>query len=641
MRFWQKKMFLNIIILPLISAILCGLFSRQLGGAGVRVLSIHLMIPTFLLSLIVFWKVGFLKNPFYINMGSWIQCDILNVDWSFLFDSLTVTMLVVVNTVSVLVHIYAANYMGQDPHVSRFMSYLSLFTFFMIILVTGDNFLQLFLGWEGVGLCSYLLINFWYTRIQANKSALKAMILNRFGDYTLMLAIILIFTVFKSLDYSVIFVLAPFFIKKTIIVFNYKFFFIDLICFLLFIGAVGKSAQLGLHTWLPDAMEGPTPVSALIHAATMVTAGIFLIIRCSPLFEYSTKVLSIIVILGVLTSFFAATVGLVQNDIKKIIAYSTCSQLGYMSFVCGFSQYNVSLFHLSNHAFFKALLFLGAGSVIHAMGNEQDIRRMGGLVNFMPVTYIVMLIGSLSLCGFPFLSGFYSKDFILEVSLYVYSLPSFFCYWLGVITALFTAIYSFRLIFIVFLNKTNSYYKVFRYVHESPSQMIFVFVILSVCSIFSGYLTQDVFIGVGSDFFWDSIFILPINSYSIDVEFLPNSYKNIPVIFSLSGILFSYIFHMDFIFNGNIYSFYRFLSNKWYFDFLQNEYIGKTILISAYNTFFKLIDKGFIEILGPTGLIFSFYMLSGNLKKEITGYIYQYFSIVILIFFSMIFFFNS
>ena len=632
-------MYLSIIILPLASSVICGLFSRKIGFKGSAIVSIFTMLPTFLFSLYSFYEVGLLKNPFYINMGSWVQSDILQVDWSFLFDSLTVTMLVVVTTVSLLVHIYAANYMLEDPHLSRFMSYLSLFTFFMIILVTADNFLQLFLGWEGVGICSYLLINFWYTRIQANKAALKALILNRVGDYSVMLAIVLIFTIFKSLDYSVVFVLAPFFVTKGILIFGYKFLIFDVICFLLFLGAVGKSAQIGLHTWLPDAMEGPTPVSALIHAATMVTAGIFLIIRRSPLFEYSPKVLSLVVIIGVLTSFFAATIGLVQNDIKKIIAYSTCSQLGYMCFVCGFSQYNVSLFHLSNHAFFKALLFLGAGSVIHGLNNEQDIRRMGGLINFMPLTYTAMLIGSLSLIGFPFLSGFYSKDVILEVAFFVYSVPSFFCYWLGVITALFTAIYSFRLVFLVFLAPTSSYKNIILSVHESPGQMGLVFVVLSLCSIFSGYISKEVFIGLGSDFFWDSIFILPKNSYIIDIEFLPLFYKNIPVIFSLFGLFSVMLFYNS---NFRLYfklrytlfnKLYNFLSNKWYIDYIYNQYIGNKVLNACYSIFFKLIDKGFVEYFGPTGLVNMLSNLSFYIKKEHSGYLYQYLSFFFIIFF--------
>ena len=320
-----------------------------------------------------------------------------------------------ISIISTIVHIYASSYMAEDPHLSRFMAYLSLFTFFMFILVTGDNFIQLFLGWEGVGICSYLLINFWFTRIPANKSALKALIMNRVGDFGLLIGILLIFYFFCSVDFAIVFSLVPYFVG---IHFNFLDFEIDLLSLIsafLFVGSIGKSAQLGLHTWLPDAMEGPTPVSALIHAATMVTAGVFLIIRCSPLFEYTSNILLFITILGSLTAFFASTIGVVQNDIKKVIAYSTCSQLGYMVFSCGLSVYNISFFHLINHAFFKALLFLASGIIIHALNNEQDMRKMGGFLKLLPYSYSIMLIGSLALTGFPFLSGFYSKDFFFNL----------------------------------------------------------------------------------------------------------------------------------------------------------------------------------------------------------------------------------
>jgi len=323
-------------------------------------------------------------------------------------------MLIVVTLISSLVHLYSTEYMSHDPHLTRFMSYLSLFTFFMLILITANNFLQMFVGWEGVGLSSYLLINFWFTRIQANKSAIKAMLVNRVGDFFILLALFAIYFVFNSLDYDVVFSLVPLMTTYQITIGNFLFSAIDLICLFLFLGAMGKSAQLGLHTWLPDAMEGPTPVSALIHAATMVTAGVFLLARCSFLFEFSPLVLNFIMLIGASTAFFASTTGLFQNDIKKVIAYSTCSQLGYMIFACGLSSYEVGIFHLSNHAFFKALLFLGAGSIIHAVSDEQDMRKMGGLKNLLPFSYSIMLIGSLALVGFPFLTGFYSKDLILE-----------------------------------------------------------------------------------------------------------------------------------------------------------------------------------------------------------------------------------
>ena len=361
-------------------------------------------------------------------------------------------MLIVVTFISFLVHIYSIGYMSADPHIPRFMSYLSLFTFFMLILISANNFVQMFVGWEGVGLCSYLLINFWFSRIQANKAAIKAMLVNRVGDFGLALGIIAIYSLFKSVDYSIVFAMSKHFESSIFQVLNLEFNYLTIICILLFIGAIGKSAQLGLHTWLPDAMEGPTPVSALIHAATMVTAGIFLLARCSPLFEYAPNALIFVAIIGALTAFFAAATGLLQNDIKRVIAYSTCSQLGYMVFACGLSNYSVGIFHLANHAFFKALLFLSAGSVIHALSDEQDMRKMGGLRKLLPFTYAMIFIGSLSLMGFPFLTGFYSKDVILELTYAKYTSLSYIIYWLGTISAFLTAFYSIRLIYLVFLD---------------------------------------------------------------------------------------------------------------------------------------------------------------------------------------------
>jgi len=433
-------------------------------------------------------------------------------------------MLLVVNIISALVHLYSTDYMSHDPHLPRFMSYLSLFTFFMLMLVTGDNFVILFLGWEGVGLCSYLLISFWYTRLQANKAAIKALVVNRVADFALTIGMIAIFFVFKSLDFHVVFPLAPFFVNSTFIFLGYDLPVLTVICSLLFIGAMGKSAQIGLHTWLPDAMEGPTPVSALIHAATMVTAGVFLIIKCSPLFEYVPAVLSVITFVGATTAFFSATIGLVQNDIKKVIAYSTCSQLGYMIFACGLSNYHVSLFHLANHAFFKALLFLSAGAIIHSLSNEQDMRRFGGLAPLLPFTSIMLLIGSLSLMGFPFLTGFYSKDLILELALTKYTIEGSFAYCLGLVTAFFTSFYSFRVFYLTFIYKNNSFRTVIKHVHELPWKMAVSLSVLSLGSIFLGYFAKDLFVGLGTDFWNHSILILPEHNNQLDAEFfgLPN-----------------------------------------------------------------------------------------------------------------------
>jgi NADH-ubiquinone oxidoreductase chain 5 len=424
----------------------------------------------------------FLKN----RLASWSDSTFT---FDSVFDSLTVVMLIVVTFISSLVHLYSISYMSEDPHSPRFMSYLSIFTFFMLMLVTGDNFLQLFLGWEGVGLASYLLIHFWFTRLQADKAAIKAMLVNRVGDFGLALGIFACFTLFQTVDFSTIFACASVPINSWIFC-NMRFNAITLICILLFIGAVGKSAQIGLHTWLPDAMEGPTPVSALIHAATMVTAGVFMIARCSPLFEYSPTALIVITFAGAMTSFLAATTGILQNDLKRVIAYSTCSQLGYMIFACGISNYSVSVFHLMNHAFFKALLFLSAGSVIHAMSDEQDMRKMGGLASSFPFTYAMMLMGSLSLIGFPFLTGFYSKDVILELAYTKYTISGNFAFWLGSISVLFTSYYSFRLLFLTFLVPTNSFGRDIVRSHDAPIPMAIPLILLAIGSLFVGYLAK-------------------------------------------------------------------------------------------------------------------------------------------------------
>ena len=475
-------MLILIVLLPLFGFLSGSVFGRYLG-IGVCFITTFNICLSFLLSIFLLHDVINNGVVYKLNTGSWILVDSLNIQWCFYFDSLTAIMLIVVTFISSLVHIYSTEYMEYDPHLTRFMSYLSLFTFFMLILITANNFLQMFVGWEGVGLSSYLLINFWFTRIQANKSAIKAMLVNRVGDFFILLAIFSLYFVFNSLDYDVVFNLVPLILTNKILIGCFDFFSIDLICILLFLGAMGKSAQLGLHTWLPDAMEGPTPVSALIHAATMVTAGVFLLSRCSFLFEYSFTALNFIMFIGSTTAFFASTTGLFQNDIKKVIAYSTCSQLGYMIFACGLSSYEVGVFHLSNHAFFKALLFLGAGSVIHAVADEQDMRKMGGLKNILPFSYTIMFIGSLALIGFPFLTGFYSKDTILEIAFAKYSIMGHFCYFLGTFAAFFTSFYSTRLLFLVFLAEPNGNKISLLNAHEGSWRMTLPLFILSILSI--------------------------------------------------------------------------------------------------------------------------------------------------------------
>nr|YP_010241706.1 NADH dehydrogenase subunit 5 [Rhizosolenia setigera]QTI82394.1 NADH dehydrogenase subunit 5 [Rhizosolenia setigera]WAQ69957.1 NADH dehydrogenase subunit 5 [Rhizosolenia setigera]WAQ69993.1 NADH dehydrogenase subunit 5 [Rhizosolenia setigera]WAQ70029.1 NADH dehydrogenase subunit 5 [Rhizosolenia setigera]WAQ70065.1 NADH dehydrogenase subunit 5 [Rhizosolenia setigera] len=639
-------MYLLLVFLPLFSSITAGLFGRKIGPKGSSFLTVLCLLITCLISCFLFIEVALNNSSVYINLIKWIDCDLFQVDWGFLFDTLTVSMCFVVTFVSFLVHLYSTEYMSHDPHLPRFMSYLSLFTFFMLILVTADNFVQMFVGWEGVGLCSYLLINFWFTRIQANKAALKAMIVNRIGDFGLALGIFTIFVSFKAVDYATVFSLVPLLSKKSFFFFNLSFNVLDIIGIFLFIGAMGKSAQLGLHTWLPDAMEGPTPVSALIHAATMVTAGVFLLARCSCIYEYTPNVLIFITFLGSSTAFFAATVGLVQNDLKRVIAYSTCSQLGYMVFACGLSNYNVGVFHLINHAFFKALLFLSAGSVIHAVFDEQDMRKMGGLKKLVPFTYSMIVIGSLALAGFPFLTGFYSKDVILEVAYGKYTNISHYSYILGTLGAFLTAFYSTRLIYLTFLSKPNGFKNIICYAYDSSYRIIFALGCLSIPSIFAGYFTKDMIIGLGSDYWGNSIFILPENMNLIDAEFIDYLYKILPVCLSMLGLISAYIlytFFIDllFIFKRSYYIKYlfTFLNKKWFFDKVYNEYITQPLLLFSYSTSYKLIDRGIIEIFGPMGLSNLTFLKSKTFSKLQTNFLYNY-SLLFLITITLLLIYN-
>lgn len=630
-------MLLSIIFLPLLGSIASGFFGFFIGRKGSVIITTLTTFLSFLFSLIIFYDSITLEYEYLIYLATWINSGLFNCNWSFLFDTLTMVMLIVVTSISTLVHLYSSQYMAHDPHLSRFMSYLSLFTFFMIILVTGDNFVQMFVGWEGVGFCSFLLINFWFTRLQANKAAIKAMLVNRISDLILILGILTIFYNIRTIEYFSTFASISIVKNFNFIFFNYSLNIIDIACILIFIGAMGKSAQIFLHLWLPDAMEGPTPVSALIHAATMVTAGVYLTARCSPIFEHSIFSLKVITIIGASTAFFASTVGLVQNDFKKIIAYSTCSQLGYMFFACGLSNYPVAIFHLSNHAYFKALLFLCSGAVIHAMSDEQDIRKMGGLRRILPFTYIMFLIGSLSLMGFPFLTGFYSKDLILEISFASFSETGHFAYWLGTVGAFFTAFYSTRLLFFAFLSETNAYKNVIKHAHDVPLEMGLPLGLLAFGSIFIGYLSRDMFVGLGSNFWNNSIYINPINNQMIDAEFLPTFIKLLPVIFSFSGLFsafYLYFFKFKFLYelktsNLGLY-FYNFLNRKWYFDKIYYEFINQYMLKIGYNYSYKMIDKGLIEMFGPYGFVTIFSFLSQQFILLQTGYVYHY-SLLILI----------
>nr|UAX20291.1 Nad5 [Alaria esculenta] len=624
-------MYLNIVFLPLLGSLVAGFFGRFLGGRGAGLVTISCIGLSFFLSGLAFYEVGLGGSSTYLYLMPWLESDSFHVDWAFCFDSLTVVMLIVVTFISTLVHLYSTEYMGGDPHLPRFMSYLSLFTFFMLILVTADNFVQMFVGWEGVGLCSYLLINFWFTRIQANKAAIKAMLVNRVGDFGLALGIFGIFICFGAVDYATVFALAPQLASFSLNFFNVEFGALNLIGILLFVGAVGKSAQLGLHTWLPDAMEGPTPVSALIHAATMVTAGVFLLARCSPLLEYCPKALTIISVVGGMTAFFAATTALVQNDLKRVIAYSTCSQLGYMVFACGLSNYSVAVFHLGNHAFFKALLFLGAGSVIHAVGDEQDMRKMGGLRRLLPFTYSMMVIGSLALMGMPFLTGFYSKDVILEVGYATYSNASHFAYWLGSLAAFCTAFYSIRLLALCFLSEPNGSRSLLLSASEGGWPMGLVLGILALPSMFIGYLGRDLFIGLGTDFWGNALFCMPTNLSIIDAEFMSTDVKNFPLCCSVIGGLASFLLYRGYNYNLFLWKtsflgrkFYTFLNRKWLFDKVYNEVITQNLLDFGYHFTYKSIDRGLIESLGPFGLSNVLLDQVNKVRLWHSGYLYHY-----------------
>ena len=613
-----------ILFLPLAGSII-GYFGRSLTKFFSEITTSLFVTLSAIFSLIIFWQG--IQNKSYGNFKifEWINSGSFTANWSINIDPLSSIMLVVVTLVSALVHIYSIGYMSHDPHKPRFMSYLSLFTFSMLALVVSDNFLQLFFGWEGVGLCSYLLIGFWYKKETANNAAIKAFIVNRVGDFGLAIGIFLIFYYFGSINFNDVFQLAPQFLEKKLLFFGFEVNLITLICVFLFIGAMGKSAQFLLHTWLPDAMEGPTPVSALIHAATMVTAGVFLVVRCSPLFEYSQTALNLVAIVGMITAIFAASVALVQNDIKKIVAYSTCSQLGYMFFAAGVGAYHVAMFHLFTHAFFKALLFLGSGSVIHAFKGEQDIRNMGGVRKQLPYTYVLMLTGTLALTGFPFLSGFYSKDAIIEFAYLSDTLIGSYAVVIGIFTAFLTSIYSWRLFFKTFHGSYNNKSIPINDTHESPFVMLLPLFLLALGAIMTGYIFKETLIGIYSNEFWlSSIFFLEeIKHNNIPIWFLVLT----PTLVVISIPLSFYYF----VFNTNILKsfkktnlpLYNFLLNKWYIDeFYENIFVSPLKKIGLF--FWKKGDLGTIDKFGPDGISKVVKMISNKAGKFQTGFIYDY-----------------
>ena len=621
-----------IIFLPLLGSIISGLFGKYIGSRNSEIITSLFVSTSAFLSFIIFYKVLSQDYTNNLNIFTWINSGTLNVSWSIDIDALSSVMLVVVTLVSSLVHIYSIGYMSDDPHKQRFMSYLSLFTFSMLMLVTSDNFLQLFFGWEGVGLCSYFLIGFWFRKESANAAAIKAFVVNRVGDFGFALGIFLIFYLFGTVNYDEVFELVPSILNKDLSFLGINVNAINLICVLLFIGAMGKSAQIFLHTWLPDAMEGPTPVSALIHAATMVTAGVFLVVRCSPIFEYSPLALNLVTIIGMSTAFFAATIALVQDDIKKIIAYSTCSQLGYMFFAAGVGAYNVAMFHLFTHAFFKALLFLGSGSVIHSFKNEQNINAMGGVWKKLPYTWALMVIGTLALTGFPFLSGFYSKDAIIEFAYLSGSSTGYFAAGIGIFTAFLTSIYSWRLLFKTFHGNYNNKSIAISSMHESPLIMTIPLIILAIGAIFSGILFKDLFIGVeSSENFWkDSIFFLePLSNDHPPLWFIV--FTPILVILSIPTAYYFFIMNKKFtneIVKGNL-PLYDFLKNKWYFDEIYEYlFVRPSKKIGLY--FWKKIDLRFIDRFGPDGISSLIKIISSITVKFQNGFIYHYAFVMLL-----------
>lgn len=631
-------MYLVVVTMPLLNFFIISFLGRYLIKSDILSVTMFNFNLTILAVVFIFYEIVLCETICTVELFNWIIINDFVVNWTFYFDNLTATMLIIIVFISYLVHLYSFEYMFYDPHLNRFISYLSLFTFFMIALVTSTNFIQLFLGWEGVGLASYLLINFWFTRINANKSAIKAVILNRIGDLSLFIAFSFIVIEFKTVNYLELILLVTN-NTENLLIFN-ELNLYDFISIFLLIGAIGKSAQIGLHIWLPDAMEGPTPVSALIHAATMVTAGVFLLIRSSFFLEFSNNISYIIAIVGGLTAFFAATIGTMQNDIKRIIAYSTCSQLGYMIFACGFHNYNVSFFHLFNHAFFKALLFLTAGAIIHSLNDEQDIRKMGGLFKLLPFSYISFFIGSLALTGFPFLTGFYSKDFLLELTLTNFSNLNLFIYWLSCTAACCTAFYSFRLIFFVFFNKTQNYKKIIENIHENGNKINICLFLLMICSIFVGFIFKDLIIGVGSVFWTNILIINPFNNNIYNSEFLETYYKLLPLIISFFGIFICFLIYNVkinlylsklFLKSKNLRFLYFFINKRWFFDLIYN-FITNYFYKLSFIFFFIKIDRGFLELLGPLGLTRLIYNLSLNYIIYLQNGFFKYYLKLYLIF---------
>jgi len=600
------------VFLPLLGSVIAGFLGRAIGDRASQLVTCICMGLAAICGAAAFWNVAVQGNATTVVLATWFDSGAFEASWAVRYDTLSAVMVAMVTLISTLIHVYSIGYMSHDNAIPRFMSYLSLFTFAMLMLVTADNLAQLFFGWEGVGLASYLLIGFWYTKPSACAAAIKAFVVNRVGDVGFALGIAAVFVLFGSIEFDTIFAAAT--EQQNVIwtIGGIQMRAVELACVLLFIGAMGKSAQLFLHTWLPDAMEGPTPVSALIHAATMVTAGVFLVARMSPLFELAPVALSIVTIIGASTALFAATIGCVQNDIKRVIAYSTCSQLGYMFFAAGVGAYPAAIFHLFTHAFFKALLFLGAGSVIHAMSDEQDIRRMGGIWRKIPQTYVLMWIGNLALAGIPFFAGYYSKDMVLEAAYAAHSTVGTYAFVCGMLAAFLTAFYSWRLLILTFHGAPRASEEVMHHVHESPPVMILPLVVLAIGAVVTGAVFYPSMVGHHWQEFWgDAIAVLPRASLHNETimeaaHHVPGWVPLAPTVMGLSGIALAYVMYvlapdLPGRLAARFQGIYRFLLNKWYFDELYDAIFVRPALCLA-RILWQRGDMGTIDRLGPDGI---------------------------------------
>jgi NADH-quinone oxidoreductase subunit L len=622
-------MYTAIVFLPLIGALFAGFGGRWVGDRASYLVTCTFLVISALLSWVAFFQVGLEGETTTIQILTWVNSGDLQASWALRIDTLTAVMLVVVNTVSSLVHIYSIGYMSHDPHRPRFFAYLSLFTFAMLMLVTSDNFLQMFFGWEGVGLASYLLIGFWYKKPSANAAAIKAFVVNRIGDFGFALGIFAIYMVFGSIEFDTVFAAANSQAGKTFTFLNWQVDIMTTISLLLFMGAMGKSAQFMLHTWLPDAMEGPTPVSALIHAATMVTAGVFLVARTSPIFETAPVALVFVTFIGATTAFFAASVGLVQNDIKRVVAYSTCSQLGYMFVAMGVGAYQVGIFHLFTHAFFKALLFLGSGSVIHAMSDEQDMRKMGGLRKLLPYSWAMMLVGTLALTGFPMTAGYFSKDAIIESAFAVQTGIGEYAFYLLVFAAFMTSFYSWRLMFMTFEGRSRASADVLAHVHESPKVILIPLFILAIGALGSGAVFYPMFIGEGSAEFWGkAIYTTADNNVLQAMKEVPGWVVYSATVAMATGFLLSFYFYIVApqvpVNTAATFTIaYKFLLNKWYFDEMYDFlFVRPTKALGHF--LWKRGDGWLIDGFGPDGVSARVLQLTNRVTKIQSGFLYHY-----------------